>query len=56
MYWSSKENNIPETVNTRSQLDLPGLETFYFRMNAGPEGESYLYVIQSGVLKQLLMS
>lgn len=56
VYWSSKENNIPETVNTRSQLDLPGLETFYFRMGAGPNKESYLYVIQSGVMKQLLMS
>ena len=32
VYWSSKENNIPETVNTGSQLDLPGLETFYFKM------------------------
>jgi hypothetical protein len=36
VYWSSKENNIPETVNTRSQLDLPGLETFYFRMATNP--------------------
>lgn len=56
VYWSSKENDIPETVNTRSQLDLPGLETFYFRMNSGPKKQSYLYVIQSGVLKQMLMS
>ncbi len=51
VYWSSKENNIPETVNTRSQLDLPGLETFYFRMATNPNEKSFLYVIQSGIMK-----
>ena len=29
VYWSAKNNNIPDTVDTRSQLDLLGLETFF---------------------------
>lgn len=56
VYWSARENHIPETVNTRSQLDLPGLETFYFRMNSGPNNESYVYLIQSGIMKQMVIS
>ena len=24
VYWNSRENNIPETVNSQSQLDLAG--------------------------------
>ena len=40
VYWSSKENNIPETVDTRSQLDLPGLESFFLQISPTLEGRS----------------
>ena len=33
VYWNSRENNIPETVNTQSQLNLPGLETFFLSLD-----------------------
>jgi hypothetical protein len=55
VYWSAKANNIPETINTRSQLDLPGLETFWIQMGSHSQN-SYLYMIQSGVMRMMEIS
>lgn len=53
VFWNTKSNDLPERINTESQISLPGLKTLYYVSN--PEGQ-FLYTIEGSELKKYTIS
>lgn len=48
IFWNTKKNRLPETLETQSEIVLPGLETFTFTRDK--EGSSFLFTVEGGVV------
>lgn len=56
VFWNTKKNRLPETLDTQSQISIPGLETFKLKkINSNNESKIYLYAVESGKLVRYLM-
>ncbi len=55
VFWNTKENKLPEALETQSQILIPGLETFKLKKNTKNSNDVYLYSVQSGKLVKYLL-
>ncbi len=55
VFWNTKQNKLPEALETQSQILIPGLETFKLKKNNKNNNDVYLYSVQSGKLVKYLL-
>jgi hypothetical protein len=57
VFWNTVKNRLPETLDTQSQISIPGLETFKLKKISGNNGvdKMFLYSIESGKLVKYLV-
>lgn len=56
VFWNTKKNRIPEQLDTKSQVSIPGLETFKLnKIHTNKEQKMYLYAVESGKLVKYLV-
>lgn len=51
VFWNTQKHRLPETLQTQSELSLPGLETF-----ALPSAANFIYTIEAGELTKYALS
>jgi hypothetical protein len=51
VFWNTQKHRLPETLQTQSELSLPGLETF-----ALPPAANFIYTIEAGELTKYALS
>ena len=47
VFWNTRKNQLPETLETQSSINLPALETFALTRNMGL---TFLYTVEAGTL------
>jgi hypothetical protein len=52
VFWNTKKNKLPTSLESQSQINIPGLETFKLKKS---KGETFLYTVQSGKLVKYSM-
>jgi hypothetical protein len=49
VFWNTQKNRLPESLETQSELVIPGLETFSLHSVGG---ENFLYTVEAGELNK----